>query len=47
MSRVELLNRLDEYLLNGGLFNPENMDHKEVQQLLLDIREYLNYKQVK
>jgi hypothetical protein len=28
--------KIKEYLLNGGLFNPEFMDHKEVRDLLLE-----------
>ena len=39
----ELLKRITEYLENGGLFNPEYMNHQEVQRLLIDIRDYLNH----
>ena len=31
-----VLERIKEYLLNGGLFNPELMDHEKVRTLLLD-----------
>lgn len=31
--------RIKEYLANGGLFNPELMDHNEVRNLLLDAAE--------
>lgn len=44
----QLLERITEYLSNGGLFNPEYictqaeyMDHQAVQRLLIDIRDYL------
>ena len=37
----DLLNRINDYLVKGGLFNPEYMEHEKVQQLLLDIRDYL------
>lgn len=38
----QLLERITNYLSNGGLFNPEYMDHQSVQRLLIDIRDYLN-----
>ncbi len=28
--------RIKEYLGNGGLFNPEMMDHYEVRKLIMD-----------
>ena len=37
----ELQERITEYLTNGGLFNPEYMNHDKVRDLLIDIREYL------
>ena len=43
MSHMDLLNRINDYLVKGGLFNPENMEHEKVQQLLLDIRDYLQH----
>ena len=39
--KQELINKITEYLSNGGLFNPELMDDSEVQRLLIDIRDYL------
>jgi len=38
----ELSDRITEYLANGGLFNPELMEHDKVRDLLMDIREYLD-----
>ena len=32
---------INEYLSNGGLFNPEHMNHEELRNLLMEIREYL------
>jgi hypothetical protein len=34
-----LTNRINEYLSNGGLFNPEHMNHEEVRNLLMEIRD--------
>jgi hypothetical protein len=33
--------RVTEYLSAGGLFNPELMDHKAVQAILLDARDVI------
>jgi hypothetical protein len=33
----ELKARIRQYLSNGGLFNPELMDHAAVRDLLLDV----------
>lgn len=33
--------RIKDYFMKGGLFNPEQMDHEKVRQLLLDCREGL------
>jgi len=46
---VELLqddlgNRITRYLANGGMFNPELMDHEKVRDLLLDCRTALSIK---
>jgi hypothetical protein len=41
MTKDNLIATIDEYLSNGGLFNPEFMDHKSVNRLLIDIRDYL------
>lgn len=37
----ELLARIQDYLGNGGLFNPELMEHDKVRDLLRDLGEYL------
>ncbi len=37
----ELSARIDEYFGNGGLFNPELMDHAKVRDLLVDVRAHL------
>ena len=37
----QLLDRIQSYIGNGGLFNPECMEHEKVRDLILDIREYL------
>lgn len=37
--------RIDNYLQNGGLFNPEMMEHNKVRQLLIDCREALSTNQ--
>ena len=34
-----VVEKIKEYLLNGGLFNPELMNHTEVRNLLLDAAE--------
>jgi chromosome segregation ATPase len=34
----DLSERIRQYLLLGGLFNPENMEHDKVRALLMDIR---------
>ena len=38
----KLVDRITEYLLVGGLFNPELMEHSKVRDLLIDCREQLN-----
>lgn len=37
-STPNLLGRIKEYLLNGGTFNPEMMEHDKVRELILDCR---------
>lgn len=37
----ELLDRIKDYLGNGGLFNPELMEHEKVRDLLVDLGDYL------
>jgi len=39
--RSTILMRIEDYLTNGGLFNPEYMDSEQVRLLILDMREYL------
>jgi hypothetical protein len=34
--------RITEYLSNGGLFNPELMDHAKVRDLLIDFRDRID-----
>ena len=34
----KLLTRIESYLANGGLFNPEMMEHNKVRELLMDCR---------
>ena len=36
-----LCERISEYLANGGLWNPESMDHKKVSSLLIECRDTL------
>lgn len=33
--------RVSEYLNNGGLFNPELMDHEKVRDILIDARDVI------
>ncbi len=40
-AREELLARIQNYLVNGGLFNPEMMEHEKVRDLLMDCRKYI------
>jgi hypothetical protein len=37
----EFIDRIQNYLGNGGLFNPEMMEHDKVRDLLIDIRDSL------
>lgn len=37
----ELLYRIQDYLVSGGLFNPEMMEHEKVRNLIMDCRELL------
>jgi len=39
---MTLEERINEYLITGGLFNPEFMDHSKVRDLLLDCREEID-----
>lgn len=38
---MTLVERINDYVGNGGLFNPEMMEHAKVRDLLLDCREAL------
>lgn len=40
-AKATILGRLDSYFGNGGLFNPEMMDHDKVRDLLRDCRAYI------
>jgi hypothetical protein len=33
--------KIQNYLSNGGLFNPELMDHENVRDMIIEIRDYL------
>lgn len=37
-----LVERIQNYLGNGGLFNPEMMEHDKVRDLLMACRDYLS-----
>ena len=39
--KTEAINKINEYLTNGGLVNPELMDPQAVRDMLLDIRNML------
>jgi hypothetical protein len=39
--KQELLNRIQNYLEMGGLWNPECMEHDKVRELIMDVRSYL------
>jgi len=41
-SAAEVLSRIQSYLGNGGLFNPEMMEHDKVRDLIIDCREYID-----
>jgi len=36
-----VIDKITEYLSNGGYFNPELMEHDKVRDLLMDVREQL------
>lgn len=42
--KAELLARIQNYLGNGGLFNPEMMEHEKVRDLIMDCRSYIEVK---
>jgi len=39
--QIDLYHRIQYYLANGGLVNPELMDHNKVRDLLIDCRNSL------
>lgn len=40
-STQDIPERITEYLMLGGLWNPEHMDHDKVRTLFIDCREYI------
>lgn len=44
MNKEQLITTIKDYLLSGGLWNPELMDHKQVSLLLLQALDYLTDK---
>lgn len=38
---TELVSRITNYLISGGLFNPEHMEHVKVRDLLIECRDAL------
>lgn len=40
-----IVDRINEYLGNGGFFNPESMNHDEVRNLLMDCRSMIKMQQ--
>lgn len=47
VTRDNLLSRIQNYLEMGGLFNPEMMEHKKVQELIFDMRSYLQWEKMR
>ncbi len=43
VTRENLLLRIQNYFEMGGLFNPECMEHDKVQELIFDVRSYLQW----
>ena len=41
VSAGELLSRIRSDLGNGGLWNPDMMEHDKVRDLIMDCREYI------
>lgn len=41
MINQELIEKINQYLWSGGLFNPELANHEAVRDLLIDCRETL------
>lgn len=40
-TNAELIARIQNYLGNGGLINPEAMEHEKVRDLMVDLRDHL------
>lgn len=38
MNDVHVIERINNYLSSGGLFNPELMEHDKVRDILIDCR---------
>lgn len=41
MKKIDLIQRIENYLAAGGLANPELMDHERVRDLIIDCRDAL------
>lgn len=41
-TQEQLSDHITGYLVSGGLFNPELMEHDKVRNLLIDCREFLD-----
>lgn len=41
MDKIDLIQRIENYLAAGGLNNPELMDHERVRDLIIDCRDAL------
>lgn len=41
MDKIDLIQRIENYLAAGGLSNPELMDHERVRDLIIDCRDAL------
>jgi len=38
----DIVKRINEYLTNGGLFNPEYMNHEAMRDLLIECRDRID-----
>ena len=47
VTRENLLSRIQNYFESGGLWNPECMEHDKVQELIFDVRSYLQWEKMK
>lgn len=41
-SNQDIVQKINDYLFMGGLFNPELANHEEVRDLLISIRDYMD-----